>query len=165
MKIVTASTARRNRKVFAALAIACAAALPQRATATVTYSIENQAGWPGTSGATAAAAMAAICADYNAYGNFINFNFDVAYVSGVPTAQSNYLSQIQVGGSSSDSLLRRVLEHETNHVLGSGTTSNWTNEFNSSSVWLGANMNALAAEFDGDGTVIRQSGVHFFPYC
>jgi autotransporter-associated beta strand protein len=82
----------------------------------------------------------------------------------VPTAQSNYLSQIQVGGSSTDPLLRRVLEHETNHVLGSGTTSNWTNEFTSDFNWIGVNMNTLAAEFDGDGTVIKQSGVHFFPY-
>jgi hypothetical protein len=97
------------------------------ANAALTYSISGT--WPGTSATTAATAMAAIVADYNSYGNFGNFNFDVAYVSGVPTAQSTYLGQIQVGGSYTDPLLRRVLEHETNHVLGSGTTSNWTNEF------------------------------------
>ncbi len=147
---------------LAVTAAACIAILSSQARATLTYDISGT--WPGTSATTAAAAMAAIVADDNAYGDFGNHNIDVAYVAGVPTAQSSYLSQIQVGGSYSDSLLRRVLQHETNHYFGSGTTSNWTNEFNSSGVWLGANMNALAAEFDGDGTVILQAGVHFYPY-
>ena len=138
------------------------AAVSTTADAALTYSISGT--WPGNSAATAASAMAAIVTDYNAYGDFGTHNIDVAYVSGVPTAQSSYLSQIQVGGSYTDPLLRRVLEHETNHYFGSGTTSNWTNEFNSSAVWIGANMNSLAAEFDGDGTVIRQAGVHFYPY-
>lgn len=152
-----------TKRVILILAVgAAAASIPSASDAALTFSISGT--WPGNSAANAAAAMQAIVNDDNAYGNFANFNFDVTYQSGVPTAQSSYLSQIQVGGSYTDPLLRRVLQHETNHVLGSGTTSSWTNEFNSSGIWMGTNMNALAAEFDGDGTVIKQSGVHFYPY-
>jgi autotransporter-associated beta strand protein len=141
---------------------ACTAALSVRARAAITFSISGT--WPGTSATAYGNAATAIANDLNAYGDFGSRNIDVAYVAGVPTAQSSYQSQIQVGGSYSDSLPRRVLQHETNHNFGSGTTSNWTNKFNGSGVWTGAHMTALVAEFDGDGSVIHQSGVHFYPY-
>ena len=38
-----------------------------------------------------------------------------------------------------------------------------TNLF-SNNVWTGAKVNALMAQFDGQGTAFRQSGVHFYPY-
>jgi autotransporter-associated beta strand protein len=111
----------------------------------------------------AEASMRAVVNRFNAYGDF-NWGsdgwVDVYYNAGVPTAQAGYYGSIDFGGTWPN---ERVTQHELNHWLGSGTYWNWGNQF-SNGVWTGPRVNALMAQFDGDGAVLRQSGVHFYPY-
>ena len=109
------------------------------------------------------ASMRAVVNRFNAYGDF-NWGsdgyVDVFYNPGVPTAQAGYYGSIDFGGTWPN---ERVSQHELNHWLGSGTYWNWGNQFQGG-VWTGPKVNALMAQFDGEGAVLRQSGVHFFPY-
>ncbi|MGC4031786.1 MAG: PEP-CTERM sorting domain-containing protein [Tepidisphaeraceae bacterium] len=117
--------------------------------------------WDTAARAQAASdAMTAIVNRYNSYGNFGNYNIYCYYDAGIPTAQASYLGSIGFGGTYP---AERVAQHESNHYLGSGTTTAWTNKF-TSGLWTGAKVNALVAQFDGDGEVLHQSGVHFYPY-
>ncbi len=109
------------------------------------------------------AAMLRVTDRHNAYGdfNFGNDGFvDVYYNPGVPTAQANFYGSIEFGGTYPN---ERVAQHELNHWVGSGTIQAWYDRF-SGGVWTGPKVNALMAQFDGDGAAFRQSGVHFFPY-
>ena len=108
----------------------------------------------------AVASMQAVINRYNVYGDFGSYNIYVFYNSGIPTAQSDYLGSIGFGGTYPN---ERVAQHESNHFLGSGTTNEWGNRFNGN-VWTGAKVNQLFSQFDGDGTVMLRSGVHFYPY-
>lgn len=118
--------------------------------------------WPDTGRRNAATdAIRNVVNRYNAYGNFGNSNIYVYYDQGIPTAQANYLGSIGMGGTYPND---RVVQHESNHYLGSGTTSNWDAQFDGNGIWRGAKMTALVAQFDGDGAVIRKAGVHFYPY-
>ncbi|QDU59135.1 Autotransporter-associated beta strand repeat protein [Aeoliella mucimassa] len=107
--------------------------------------------------------MQAVVDRFNVYGDF-NWGsdgyVDLYYNSGVPTAQAGYYGAIEYGGTWPN---ERVTQHELNHWLGSGTDGNWYNLF-SNNVWTGTKVNALMAQFDGQGTAFRQSGVHFYPY-
>jgi autotransporter-associated beta strand protein len=98
---------------------------------------------------------------YNIYGDFGSYNIYVYYDSGIPTAQSSYLGSIGFGGTWPND---RVAQHESNHYLGSGTYSNWYNMWTGAYIWTGAKVERLIEQFDGDGAVIRQSGVHFYGY-
>ena len=130
----------------------------------------NALGW-GTLGTwdsqarqdAADAAMQAVVNRFNIYGDFDGDNdgfVEVYYNPAVPTAQANYNGSIEFGGTYPN---ERVAQHELNHWLGSGTYGNWYNLFNGN-VWTGPKVNALFAQFDGDGAVMLQSGVHFYPY-
>lgn len=139
--------------------VICWAGLTASARATLTFTVGGS--WDTDARKTAATnAMQAVVDRYNAYGNFGNYNIYVYYDSGIPTAQSNYLGSIGFGGTYPN---ERVAQHESNHYLGSGTTTAWNNTF-SNAVWTGAKANALIAQFDGDGTKVKQSGVHFYGY-
>jgi autotransporter-associated beta strand protein len=98
---------------------------------------------------------------YNIYGDFGSYNIYVYYDSGIPTAQSDYLGSIGFGGTWPAD---RVAQHESNHYLGSGTYWNWYNMWTGAYIWTGAKVERLIEQFDGDGAVIRQSGVHFYGY-
>jgi autotransporter-associated beta strand protein len=152
----------RRAKMICAASVLAALGLHGTTEAVLTFSILG--GWDTQARKDAAtAAMANVVGRYNAYGNFTlnnDGNIEVFYNAGVPTAQSNYNGNITFGGTYPND---RVAQHESNHWLGSGTTGNWSNLF-SNGVWTGAKMNALAAQLDGDGAVILQSGVHFYPY-
>lgn len=111
----------------------------------------------------AEAAMQAVVNRFNAYGDF-NWGsdgyVDVYYNPGVPTAQAGYYGSIDFGGTWPN---ERVTQHELNHWLGTGTYGNWYGMFNNG-VWSGPRVSALMRQFDGEGAVLRQSGVHFYPY-
>ncbi|MGC4033469.1 MAG: hypothetical protein QM754_17405 [Tepidisphaeraceae bacterium] len=121
-------------------------------------------GWPDQARKDAAiAAMTAVLARFNAYGNFTlnnDGNVEVNYNSGVATADANYNTQIRFGGTYP---AERVAQHELNHWLGSGTISQWTNNF-TNGVWTGPKLDAIIKMLDGDDAVIKKSGVHFYPY-
>jgi autotransporter-associated beta strand protein len=134
-------------------------AVCRSASAALSFTVSNDA-WPAGWRDAAISSMQSIVNLHNAYGDFGNYNIFVYYNSGIPTAQANYLGSIGVGGTYPG---QRVMQHESNHYLGSGTTNNWTNRF-TNGIWTGAKVNALVAQFDGDGAVLRQSGVHFYGY-
>jgi hypothetical protein len=140
-----------------------AAGVTQPARAILT--IVDLGGWDTVDRQTAAInSMTAVINRYNAYGDFDNGNdgsVGFKYSPGVPTAQAGYNGVIEYGGTWPN---ERVTAHELNHWLGSGTTSNWTNEFDGSGYWTGPKTNALVAQFDGNGEVLHKSGVHFYPY-
>ena len=156
-------TIRKSRILETAVA-AWAASVALNADASLSFNVD-QGTFNGNTAEFQAAvtSMQSITNRYNAYSpnGFGNYNMYVYYNSGIPTEQSSYAGSIGIGGTYPSD---RVLEHETNHYLGSGTTNNWYNEFSSNGVWNGTNMNTLDAEFDGDGSVIRQAGVHFYGY-
>ncbi len=96
---------------------------------------------------------------YNATTNF-NVDVNVIYSSGIPTAQSDYNSQLGFGGSIST----QVALHEIAHYLGSGTTTQWSDQFGGDTIWDGAALRRYVKLFDGPGAEINRSGVHYFPY-
>lgn len=110
------------------------------------------------------ASMQAVVNRFNAYGDF-NWGsdgyVDVYYNAGVPTANASYYGAITFGGTWPN---ERVSQHELNHWLGSGTDGRWYELFNGQGAWTGHKVNQLYAQFDGEGAVMRQSGVHFYPY-
>ena len=154
----------RKTKVTKALTVAAgvgaALACASAGEAALTFTVGGS--WPDDARRTAAVnAMQAVVNRYNVYGDFGSYNIYTYYNSGIPTAQSNYLGSIGFGGTYPN---ERVAEHESNHYLGSGTYWNWANKFNGSGVWTGPKINELIQQFDGDGAVIKRSGVHFYPY-
>ena len=158
-------TSQQGRRAAGSAALAAAAAIavaPVVAEAGL-GSYVDQGTFNGDTGRYNAAVNAInnITNRYNAYGDFGNYNIYVYYNSGIPTAQSDYLGSIGLGGTYPND---RVVQHESNHYLGSGTTNNWYGQFNGGGVWTGAHMAQLIQQFDGDGAVIRQSGVHFYGY-
>ena len=151
-------TGHARAVVIAAAAVA--GALSGRAPAALTFTVEA-GGWPDAARRNAAvAALQGMVDRHNIYGDFGNYNVYAYYNAGIPTAQASYLGSIGFGGTYPN---LRVTMHEANHYLGSGTYWNWGNLFNNG-VWTGPKVNALVAQFDGDGAVLRQSGVHFYPY-
>lgn len=104
-------------------------------------------------------AMNEAVADYNANGYF-DVNIKVIYDAGIPTAQSDYNGQVGFGGSIS----ARVAHHEISHYLGTGTTNEWYGQFDSGGAWTGAAVQRYMSLFDGPGSLLRQSGQHYYPY-
>lgn len=96
---------------------------------------------------------------YNSTTN-INVDINVIYHSGIPTAQSDYNSQLGFGGSIST----QVAIHEIAHYLGSGTYGTWAGNFDSGGVWTGASLRRYIKLFDGPGAEIRNSNPHYYPY-
>ncbi len=96
---------------------------------------------------------------YNATTNF-NADINVAYHPGVPTAESNYLTEIKFGGLRTT----QAAIHEIAHYLGSGTYGSWWGNFDGGGVWIGPALRRYIKLFDGPGAEIRQSGVHYYPY-
>lgn len=109
-------------------------------------------------------AMTAVINRFNAYGVFTRNNdgvVNVTYNSGVATADATYNGTIRFGGTYPN---ERVAQHELNHWLGSGTTSQWTSKFDAAGDWTGPKLAAIIKQFDGDNAVINKSGVHFYGY-
>ena len=101
---------------------------------------------------------------FNAYGDFSTYgayNVVVNYNGGVPTAQAGFISSIDFGGTYPN---ERVTQHEFNHWTGTGTTSQFDNLFDGGGVWTGAKARQIIQQFDGDGALLRKSGVHFYGY-
>lgn len=96
---------------------------------------------------------------YNSTTN-INVDINVIYHSGIPTAQSDYNSQLGFGGSIST----QVAIHEIAHYLGSGTYGTWAGNFDGGGVWTGASLRRYIKLFDGPGAEIRNSNPHYYPY-
>jgi fibronectin-binding autotransporter adhesin len=143
-------------------ALAALPLVPSTAKATLSYYVDESTFDTTARYDAAVASIQDVTNRYNTYSpnGFGNYDIYVYYNSGIPTEQASYLGSVGVGGTWPND---RVIQHETNHYLGSGTTNNWYNEF-TNNVWQGANMNALDAEFDGDGSVILEAGVHFYGY-
>jgi len=95
---------------------------------------------------------------YNQHGNF-NKSLNVYYVSSVPTAQAGYSGSISFGGYRNT----RAAIHEIAHTLGVGTTSQYRDRVRNRQ-WTGSAANRLIASYDGNGTVVRTDGTHFWPY-
>ena len=151
----------KARAVLAIVAVACATALPGVSRAALTFNVSGSGSWPSGAQWTAVVnSMQAVVNCYNAYGVFGGYNIYAYYNSGIPTAQASYLGSIGFGGTYPN---QRVAQHESNHYLGSGTTQAWENMM-AGGYWHGAKMNALAAQFDGDGTIIHGDTAHFWPY-
>jgi fibronectin-binding autotransporter adhesin len=159
MKLQRVVRALPRRFSVAAIVLALALSASSTAHAALSFTVSNDP-WPAGWRDAAIASMQSIVNLYNAYGDFGNNNIYVYYNAGIPTAQSDYQGSIGDGGTYPN---QRVMQHESNHYLGSGTTNNWTNRF-VNAVWTGPKAEALFAQFDGDGTVMRQSGVHFYGY-
>lgn len=144
---------------LAAAGVMCLSPAPARAV--ITYSVSGS--WDTDARRTAAVnALAAVANLYNAYGDFGNHNINAIYEPSVQTADCGYYGQIRFGGTYPN---QRVTQHESNHYFGSGTyEGTWSSKFNASGVWTGAKVQALYAQFDGDGAVLKKSGVHFYGY-
>jgi autotransporter-associated beta strand protein len=145
---------------LAAMALFAVAVSPGVAQGALSFTIGGS--WDTTSRSNAAsAAMTNVVNRYNIYGDFGTYNIWVYYDSGIPTAQASYEGSIGFGGTWPND---RVSQHESNHYLGSGTYWNWSNLWTGTYIWTGTKVNRLIQQFDGDGSVIRQSGVHFYGY-
>ena len=145
---------------LAAAALFAVAVSPSAVQGALSFTIGGS--WDTQSRSDAASlAMTDVVNRYNIYGDFGSYNIYVYYDSGIPTAQSSYLGSIGFGGTWPND---RVAQHESNHYLGSGTYSNWYNMWTGAYIWTGAKVERLIEQFDGDGAVIRQSGVHFYGY-
>jgi autotransporter-associated beta strand protein len=145
---------------YVAMIIFAAIIAPSIARATLTFTVGGS--WDTEARRNAAVnAMQLLVNRYNVYGDFGSYNIWVYYDPGIPTAQASYEGSIGFGGTWPAA---RVTQHESNHYLGSGTYWNWYNMWTGSYIWTGPKVNRLIQQFDGDGAVIRQSGVHFYGY-
>ncbi|RYX82033.1 hypothetical protein EON83_21220 [bacterium] len=102
--------------------------------------------------------MDAAVMQYNAYGVFdkhVTANND----PGVPTADANYDGWMRFGQQMS----YRTALHELAHTLGVGTYWAWRN-FMANGIWTGMYTTAQVKQFDGADAVIRDAGIHFYPY-
>ena len=157
---------QRSRIASIAVAVtfcAWALAVMPAAHAVINWGVSPADTWPNAAHHQAAVnAMTAAAGRFNDYGAFTPVDYVyVFYNAGVPTADGSYsTSDIRFGGTYPN---ERVTLHELAHVLGSGTTSQWTNRF-SGGVWTGPQVQQLVKQFDGDQAELRQSGVHFYPY-
>ena len=151
----------RHWKLTSAAAVAATLGVSSPAWALLSFNVDAGTFGGDTNRYNAAVnSLTAVVGRYNVYGDFGNYNIYAYYNSGIPTAQSDYLGSIGYGGTYPN---ERVTQHESNHYLGSGTFGNWYNLFNNA-VWTGPRVNQLIQQFDGEGSVLRQSGVHFYNY-
>lgn len=114
--------------------------------------------WPGDKRERVVKAMDEATALYNSLGDFPK-QVTASYNAATPTADGNYNGNIRFGGQ----IGTRVALHELGHVLGAGTTSQWS-EHIVDGLWTGQNALAQLREFDGPDAVLHADRQHFWPY-
>lgn len=126
--------------------------------AQITYTlVAGNESWPAEKRDAIVQAMDEAVAFYNAHGYFVKA-LTVDYNTAVPTADANYSGRIRFGGSIST----RTALHEISHTQGVGTYWKWSNLLLADNNWAGAHANARIKLYNGDASMIKTAGVHFW---
>lgn len=106
---------------------------------------------------------------YHKATNFKDYDVNVTYNAGVPTADCSYGGTIRVGSNASYQATGTLL-HEMNHGVGVGQHSRWMNDANlrsgtTTGNWLGVRANKVVQFFDNNETaVMKGDNQHMWPY-
>lgn len=101
---------------------------------------------------------------YNNWSATTNFRISCSYGSGTPTADCSYGGSMRVGPNASYQRTGTIL-HESNHGVGVGTSSRWSDKNLHDGQWKGYRANSLLQFIENNTTsVMAGDGMHMWPY-
>lgn len=110
-------------------------------------------------------ALRECCKYYNNWSATTNFNISCSYGAGTPTADCSYGGSMRVGPNASYQRTGTIL-HESNHGVGIGTSSRWSNTaLHDAGVWRGYRANRLLQFIENNPTAtMKGDSQHMWPY-